>query len=200
MLLFSNPQSVAKGRPSLLAIIETIIAIALTATVAIKFNTLMHVIVGSLIAPFLLLRSPESVRLGLKWFQRAIPQKTIDNPARQLFFTLIILFLSIAIRIGATLRHVVKGIPEIPSNWSRVVLCTDALSPVEFVPGSGNIKNTMRRYVDGYSVAFDGSLILVVSLSILSTFLFTLFIAGTVAILMHNIPNCDKYNCFIPCQ
>src|SRR5688500_11684274 len=56
----STPESAAAGEITLLAILETLLAAAL-AIVCIKvFHTATHIVIGALIAPFLLLRTEAS--------------------------------------------------------------------------------------------------------------------------------------------
>jgi len=61
-----------KSDLSILAIVETALAMSLTLFVAVYFNSLFHIAVGALIAPFLLVRSPESVALGIELNTRLV--------------------------------------------------------------------------------------------------------------------------------
>jgi hypothetical protein len=65
MRLTSNKESVAKGEVSVLAIIETLLAIALVFYLSSHFNTLRWLAGAMCVAPLLLLRTKESTRLGL---------------------------------------------------------------------------------------------------------------------------------------
>ncbi len=67
---FSTPASVEAGKTSVLAVIETLVAIALTISLAIYFKTLTYIAITACIAPFLLLRTPESTQMGVEWFTR----------------------------------------------------------------------------------------------------------------------------------
>ncbi|MDI1312109.1 hypothetical protein [Prosthecobacter sp.] len=56
------------GKISVLACAETLFAIALYWGIAIHWDTHWHLLSSVFIAPLLLLRSPESMKLGVRWF------------------------------------------------------------------------------------------------------------------------------------
>ena len=148
MRVFSTSQSIADGEPSVASIIETLVAIAVSAGIAIRYNTLTHIAVGACVAPFLLLRSQESVALGARWFQHAAPTNSSEVFLVITWRYLRLIIYSYGIRVLATLRHPIKGIQNIPSNWVRVVLCTDIEAPIELVPGAGTVDDAVRIYVN----------------------------------------------------
>ena len=160
MQIFSTPDSAAYGKPSVCALLETLIATAISGFVAIHYQTLVHVAVGACVAPFLLLRTPESVALGLRWFSQIVPGGTVNDVWWQIGMLLRTLALSICIRVIATIRYGFKGIPAMPRNWVQVVLCTDMKSGVEFVPGSGLIQDTCKKFTSSHDdyddVIMDG--------------------------------------------
>jgi hypothetical protein len=148
MHIRSTQESIANSEPSVLALIETLAAIAVSAGIAIRFDTLAHVAVGACVAPFLLMRSRESVGLGVRLFSLVVPtEPSYGDPILPgwLFFRTLVL--SVVIKIIATIRHPIKGIQAIPSNLARVVLCTDIDTPVELVPGVGQVKDTLNNCV-----------------------------------------------------
>jgi len=57
-----------KKRPSILAVIETLVASGISLGLAIYYEVWLHIAVSTIIAPILLLRTPTSTRLGLKVF------------------------------------------------------------------------------------------------------------------------------------
>ena len=67
----SSKESVAKGEVSVLAIVETLCAIALVFYLSSHFNTLRWLAIAMCVSPLLLLRTEESVRLGIEWFDHA---------------------------------------------------------------------------------------------------------------------------------
>src|SRR3954451_17145523 len=68
MRLISTEESVARGEVSILAIIETLLAIALVFYLSAHCNTLRWLAVAMCVSPLLLLRTEESVRLGIKYW------------------------------------------------------------------------------------------------------------------------------------
>lgn len=64
----SSTKSAEDGVVSVLAIVETALAIAIAIGTAAYFETLSHVLFASAIAPLLLLRTRRSTVVGLKWF------------------------------------------------------------------------------------------------------------------------------------
>lgn len=68
----STKDSARQGKISLLACLETLLAAAFYWTAAIFFETTIPLLVSICIAPLLLLRSEQSVALGLKWFQEYV--------------------------------------------------------------------------------------------------------------------------------
>jgi hypothetical protein len=68
MVPYSTLDSIKNGEASWLAILETILAVAAYWGIAWYFDTHTHLLISVLVAPLLLLRSPESTELGVKWF------------------------------------------------------------------------------------------------------------------------------------
>ena len=60
----------AAGQVSVLACVETLFAVALYWWIALRYNTHWHLVTSVFIAPLLLLRSPESMELGVQWFSK----------------------------------------------------------------------------------------------------------------------------------
>jgi hypothetical protein len=71
MRLISNKESVARGEVSILAIVETLLAMALAFYLSRHFNTLRWLAVAMCFSPLLLLRTEASARLGIAWFERS---------------------------------------------------------------------------------------------------------------------------------
>src|SRR5262245_43495534 len=69
---WSTNESLAAGQLSILAVIETILAVLVYWTVAVLFNTTLPLLISICITPLLLLRSDKSVSLGLKWFHEYV--------------------------------------------------------------------------------------------------------------------------------
>jgi hypothetical protein len=90
MRLTSNEESVAKGEVSVLAIVETLLAIALVFYLSAHFDTMRWLSVAMCVSPLLLLRTEESTRLGIElwdhactaaepWFQRKAQLETLTR-------------------------------------------------------------------------------------------------------------------------
>jgi hypothetical protein len=65
---WSTEKSVADGIPSVLAVVEVVVAVAAYWAIAIYFETTTHLWVSICVAPLLLMRSEQSVALGARWF------------------------------------------------------------------------------------------------------------------------------------
>ncbi|MBI5772466.1 MAG: hypothetical protein HZA89_01840 [Verrucomicrobia bacterium] len=65
---YSSLASRAAGQVSVLACMETLCAVALYWWIAIRYDTHWHLVSSVCIAPLLLLRSPESMATGVRWF------------------------------------------------------------------------------------------------------------------------------------
>ncbi|MBF0384016.1 MAG: hypothetical protein HQL69_23615 [Magnetococcales bacterium] len=68
MLPYSTPESVEKGEPTILAIVETVFAVIFYWGIAWYWNTHIHLLTSIIVAPLLLLRSEQSTEKGVKWF------------------------------------------------------------------------------------------------------------------------------------
>jgi hypothetical protein len=64
----STPESVKNGEPTVLAIAETVLAVAIYWGIAWYWDTHIHLLTSIVAAPLLLLRSPESTEKGVEWF------------------------------------------------------------------------------------------------------------------------------------
>src|SRR5271157_2153847 len=85
MLLHSTTESVDKGEISLLAILETILATAIAIYLSVKFDSLKWIAWPACVAPFFLLRTQDSIKLGFKLFLKIGYQFTdrIEKPRNE---------------------------------------------------------------------------------------------------------------------
>ena len=149
MRLVSNKESVARGEVYL-AIVETLLAIALVFYLSAHFNTLRWLAVAMCVSPLMLLRTEESTRLGIEWFdifQDWFPSVAY-NPQRHGFLWSVVLglcwifiglpFGAFIVRTTATIVAAIRGparaLHAIPSNWSRITLGIDSFLPPEIIP------------------------------------------------------------------
>src|SRR4051812_34639974 len=65
MRLFSGLESVRRGEPSVLAIVETMIASGISIWLAWWENSIQHILIASALAPLLLLRNRVGIRFGV---------------------------------------------------------------------------------------------------------------------------------------
>lgn len=146
MRTWSTEESVAKNEPTIMALAEALLALAISVGIAIRYETLTHIAFGACIAPLLLMRSEKSVALGVRWFNHIKPKKPAkDDLLSRGWRYLRILISSVVIKTAATASHPIKGVQNIPTNWLRVVFCTDLKTSVELVPGLGPARETLKN-------------------------------------------------------
>lgn len=80
MRLYSTTESVKRGEVSVLAIAETLAAVTLVFYLSAHFNTLKWLAFAMCLAPLLLLRTEESTRLSIKWYDGIY-----DSPSEVVF-------------------------------------------------------------------------------------------------------------------
>jgi hypothetical protein len=149
MRLISNDESVARGEVSILAIIETLLAIALVFYLSTHFNTVRWLAIAMCVSPLLLLRTEESTRLGIKWWDwwmEKVVKPTLgytgsaiqELVGRSVGAVAMVLGPPM-IRMCATVVGFVTqpgdSLGAIPRNWIRVVLATDSHHVPEVIPG-----------------------------------------------------------------
>ena len=83
MRLYSSPESIANGEASALAILETVLAVAAYWGFAWYFDTYLYLLISVTVAPFLLLRSPQSVEQGAAWFRAYLGNETEGTPEHE---------------------------------------------------------------------------------------------------------------------
>jgi hypothetical protein len=69
MMFWSTRDSINNDTPSVTAIIETVLAVLVYWWVAIRHETYLPLLISAAVAPLVLLRSDQSVRLGVDWFK-----------------------------------------------------------------------------------------------------------------------------------
>ena len=77
-VFWSTRESIDDDVPSVMAIVETILAVPAYWAIAIYFQTYWPLLLSMAIAPLVLLRSDESVALGVRWFM-AWKEKVWDD-------------------------------------------------------------------------------------------------------------------------
>jgi len=163
---------------TLLSIAETILAIVAMIWLCISMGGLTALAISSIVAPILLLKSPDSVELGKSMFLKYIDpiyEKQKTKYYRFVFYRystalvdyLKILFLASFIRVYAAIRYLHIGFRYIPENWREVVLCTDVTNAPELVYGTGAIKKppALNEY-EGGSITLFSSIIFIILICI----------------------------------
>jgi len=69
-VFWSTRDSINNDIPSITAIIETALAVPIYWWIAIHFETYLPLLISIVVAPLVLLRSDESVALGVRWFEQ----------------------------------------------------------------------------------------------------------------------------------
>src|SRR5258707_40742 len=67
-IFWSTQESIKKDIPSLTATVETALAVVVYGWAAMRFELYLPILVSAAVAPLVLLRSDQSVALGVKWF------------------------------------------------------------------------------------------------------------------------------------
>ena len=150
----STPESAAHSEITGLAIVETLLAIAISLLVVQFFGSVTHIVVGAMIAPFFLLGTEASVQAAYRLFDSlflkfAQPISFLSGLYDRLpsilrsftFFLVVLPVISVAlvlIRGFAVLSQVIASPREamlmIPANWLRTTLAIDSSHPPEFLP------------------------------------------------------------------
>ena len=150
----STRRSIKQGQPSVLAIVETVVAIAAAFALAQAIGSIAPYVIGVCIAPLVLLRTPASTRAGVnnteRWDVKLNPLVDLMNRtgwSGTLFalagmFPLMLgalaigLLARVAATVTVTLRRPLYSFASIPRNWYALVLCADSATSPELVPGA----------------------------------------------------------------
>lgn len=177
MLWWSSHESIQEERISVLAVLETFLAIGLAIGIYFYSGSLVHIAASAALAPFLLLRTTKSTKQGIEiasntmnwiWDTAGPPLNSIEKPYTNpyirrplfalsaislgfLFFAeiVIVIALKIAIAVHNFLMHPLGSLGAIPRNWRRVVLCTDTATAPEIIPGIAQYNPSGTIHADG---------------------------------------------------
>ena len=156
MRFHSTPQSALDGEITILAIIETIVSIAIYVGLGLYFGTFKYLAWAIVVAPLMLFRTEASAIWGLKVYElvtkkfadlldyldSSLPDLGKGEDLKLVFvgvpFTAMLALCGTIIRPLATiywiLRRPLHALRESPRNWLRQSLCTDFFHPPEIVP------------------------------------------------------------------
>ncbi|MCH8905533.1 MAG: hypothetical protein IH840_00460 [Candidatus Heimdallarchaeota archaeon] len=166
MRITSTPESVSDGRPSLLAISETLLAMCISVYFISTMDSYLQISVAVATAPLLLLRTRGSTELTWRWAESiwdrphgfrsstatvlddsnlSIPRKLGNLIPRILAFIFVIIFVRVFAIIAYALRHPLESLRAIPGNWARINLCLDSCHSPEPLPGVEVRSSPMAR-------------------------------------------------------
>lgn len=136
MRITSTPQSSHSQELSLLGLFETICAISGSIYIAIEFETTLHIVIGMLISPLLLLGSTRSSIISILIIEYIVEKFNIKSSVLPnfsivlLFFIFIVAFFSIFISKIISVIYTLYLKPRrifstFKFNWFRMVFCID---------------------------------------------------------------------------
>jgi hypothetical protein len=159
MRFCSTPESAAKGEITFLAIVETLVAIAISVLLAKALDSGAHIVISTLIAPFLLLRTESSMTRAFNMFdsffakltgvvsfiERFYQRLSDERAAAVRSFAFVFVWLPLFSLVGVAVRFMAAAaslisspretLLAIPGNWVRIALATDHRHPPELFPG-----------------------------------------------------------------
>ncbi len=138
MRFWSTPQSAQAGEVTVLAILETVAATAVSVWLVVHRGTLKHVVIGACLAPFLLMRTEEATEIAFKWTERFILWINIEETSpgwRSVCLAILLPLMRPASIILTVIRHPLRSLRSIPYNWNLVILATDFHHPPEILAG-----------------------------------------------------------------
>jgi hypothetical protein len=193
MILRSTTESIEKGNASCLAILESVLAVSAYWGIAWVFDTHAHLLASILVAPLLLLRSPESMELGVKWFSTYLLNHDGDRNSRTKSF----LFFCTSILLGAIMMTscTVENFSDNDSGCDMkfyiILLCNNLKyyimynSVIIFIAATFLLVSAL--FVGSIIIFFDGRFIVSTAFRAFSrfaliAFIFALFMVFTVVI------------------
>lgn len=157
MRLISTPDSVAAKEVTVLALIETALAITISVAIAVHLGTVKWIVISASLAPLLLLQTEQSAARALHtvdrlwdnlsgWFDRRM-EEALRRGGRPSFWSFLrggltwgLEFIApIQARVEAAvimaIRHPILTLSSIPGNWYKVTFCLDSHHVPEVVSG-----------------------------------------------------------------
>jgi len=143
----------ASGGLSILAIAETVIASGTSIGIAIYFETVLHILIASLIAPLFMLRSEASVAGAAAAFEKTLDgvKQTVKERGQAFEFPILTLFPrlligSIWLRIYHTLANLRPGMARLSGNYSHALVKSDSASGVTLVPDTTTVHDILEDF------------------------------------------------------
>ncbi len=139
MRFHSTPQSALDGEITILAIIETVVSVAIYVGIGLYFGTFKYLAWAVVVAPLMLFRTEVSAEWGINTYERCLNGLwQLPDPWGGFANGLVGPLIGVAIRVLATLYWVIRrplhALKEIPQNWLRQSFCTDFFHAPEILP------------------------------------------------------------------
>lgn len=148
-------QRIATGELSILAVLETAIASAVSIWLVTAWQTWWYVCLTAVLAPLFMLRSSASSKEAserfINYLSRFDGYRDENSEARSMpLFTLypFLLGASLYFRFQAITRNIKRGSKRIPLNFSVALFRSDLSEEVEFVPGTVPIRQIANEYTE----------------------------------------------------
>lgn len=134
----ATEDSLLAGEYSLLAIAETLGAMALALWIGLSWSNYMHIAIGASIAPLLLLRTDESCGYGmsifnrlLDWYGKMLKSGKVTHPiltvtVYHLAFPIGLILVRVLSSMLGVIRHFSASLCAIPMNWHETVFLLDS--------------------------------------------------------------------------
>ncbi len=151
MRFHSTPQSALDGEITILAIIETVISVAIYVGIGLYLGTFKYLAWAVVMAPLMLFRSEVSVNWGLETYERSFQRLLAsqawrwagsDNQLSLRTFGFLVFFATLAV-YGISIRVItvfywairkpIQTLKETPQNWLRQSFCVDFFHPPEII-------------------------------------------------------------------
>ena len=155
----SSPESIKQNEPSVLAIVETVAAMAVTIWMAVRWQTYVHIAVTASIAPFLLTRTDDSCLCGATILHACLhpvdwlvnmenrfgrPGKVVTFPVAAVAYVVFVLSFPLARFMGSALLILVRprsATKAVTHNWQKSTVVVDFRmlpnvlpAPAKYVP------------------------------------------------------------------
>src|SRR6266511_1341837 len=169
MRLYSTPESVERGEPTVLAIVETLFAIGAVCYLSWHLQNTTYIAIPACIAPFLLLRTDESTQRGVRSYKAMISflgtgffdrntssrlkaplEIAIGMLSLYMYVMLppLLVLVKFAVTAYCTIAHPLLALRSIPYNWTQIALCIDTLHHPEMLPGLTSNEKNLERTLD----------------------------------------------------
>lgn len=150
MRLVSSRESLRHGDPSVLAIIETIVASGLSVWLAWKQSTVEHIVIASALAPVVLLRTGMSTRYTIFVARRIYEHRS--NECWRAILPTIIPFIKIFCSARVATKRPIYSISQIPNNYYRNIFQLDLFISPSLVYGSEEFTTAQNKFIYGSDV------------------------------------------------